>query len=629
VDDSEEARLAFLHALDVLDTGQEERFDRFTRIAARAFDAPIALVSLVDRDRQWFKSRVGLEALETSRDVAFCHYAVIDRKMVVVPDATKDLRFANNPLVTGPPHIRFYAGAPILSPGGSHVLGTVCVIDTKPRTDYEDKLPTLTDLAGAVSHELAAGVTRDTLEESFQNLDMERALHKLVMDNAPAFIAVINPDLTYRLINAEFARLSKSEPQPGMSVLEVLGPEAFQVVEPHLHRALQGENVHFVAEGVDTAGAPAAIDIQYVPNFDSNGEVESITSLGIDVTRRLRFQQALGALTEIGLNTDENVVGKTEQALRRLQELMGMEFAGIARLKDDGEFVLQGGRPLSTNPQINDLAHYIAAQGTELVVDDADVEFPNAKIVKNPKRVRAFAGAPVMVGSKVWGVIGLGSHQPRISGFLDIELEILRLAASIIARDILQTQAAEVIADREATLHALATTDPLTGLNNRREFMNHMGTEISRMRRYGRNLSLAIIDLDHFKAINDEYGHPAGDQVLVQVTAILESVLREADHICRIGGEEFAIILPETSLAGAEQAMEKIIARISEFPIEVDGQKISTTASAGRALCSAADTVETLIKRTDTALYSAKDQGRNQVVFDVQDDRTPALQAHH
>ncbi|NCT83366.1 MAG: GAF domain-containing protein [Comamonadaceae bacterium] len=125
-------RLRALHALLILDTPPEQRFDRIVEFAADEFDMPIALISLVDEQRQWFKARVGLPACETPRDVSFCGHAIWHRELFEVGDATLDPRFADNPLVTGPPFIRFYIGAPLTLPGGATV-GTLCLIDTRPR----------------------------------------------------------------------------------------------------------------------------------------------------------------------------------------------------------------------------------------------------------------------------------------------------------------------------------------------------------------------------------------------------------------------------------------------------------------------------------------------------------------
>lgn len=128
----EAERLSALRALMLLDTPPEERFDRLVRFAAEQLDTPIAMVSLVDGQRQWFKARVGLDDTESARDVSFCGHAILKEEVFVVEDARSDPRFEDNPLVVGEPHIRFYAGAPLSAPGG-HRIGTLCVIDTVPR----------------------------------------------------------------------------------------------------------------------------------------------------------------------------------------------------------------------------------------------------------------------------------------------------------------------------------------------------------------------------------------------------------------------------------------------------------------------------------------------------------------
>lgn len=130
---NETARVQALHGLELLDSAPEERFDRLTRLAKRLFNVPIALVTLVDTNRQWFKSCVGLDATETPRDVSFCGHAILQNDLLLVPDAREDVRFHDNPLVTGAPNIRFYAGYPLTVPNGNK-MGTLCLIDTKPVT---------------------------------------------------------------------------------------------------------------------------------------------------------------------------------------------------------------------------------------------------------------------------------------------------------------------------------------------------------------------------------------------------------------------------------------------------------------------------------------------------------------
>jgi diguanylate cyclase (GGDEF)-like protein len=151
----EERRLAALHALKLLDTEPEERFDRITRLAQRVFGTSMATFTLIDADRQWFKSEVGAAGKEDPRDISFCAHAIVELQTTVIEDARYDKRFHDNPLVTGDPNIRFYAGHPVSGPGGE-TLGTLCVIDDKPRTRDDFDVEALVELAAMVEAEVAS-----------------------------------------------------------------------------------------------------------------------------------------------------------------------------------------------------------------------------------------------------------------------------------------------------------------------------------------------------------------------------------------------------------------------------------------------------------------------------------------
>ncbi|HEU4740597.1 MAG TPA: sensor domain-containing diguanylate cyclase [Meiothermus sp.] len=332
---NEEARLAKLHEYQILDTLPEQGYDDITYLASQICKTPVSLITLVDHDRQWFKSRVGLGLAETSRDFSFCAHAILQSGVMIVPDALQDQRFADNPLVTGDPHIRFYAGAPLIAPSGE-ALGTLCVIDRQPRQLGEEEQKALAALASQV----------------MAQLELRRAVHE-----------------------------------------------------------------------------------------------------------RQRYQ--------------------------------------------------------------------------------------------------------------------------------------------------------ELLEEANARLKLQADHDELTGLCNRRVLMARFKEEFHRALRYDQPLSLLMLDVDQFKAYNDTFGHPAGDEVLRQIAHLVKMMLRAGDIPARYGGEEFAVVLPNTSAQGAMALAERLRQTVAHVswplrPVTVSVGVASQTAAAEDPL--------TLIAAADQALYEAKRAGRNRVV---------------
>lgn len=170
IPDNEDERLRKLYTLNILDTIEDQAYDDLTKLAAEICNTPIALISLIDRDRQWFKSHHGLDARETPRELAFCAHAILDNKIFIVEDSSKDNRFHDNPLVTGEPHVKFYAGAPLILDNNLN-LGTLCVIGNEARTISKSQLDALEALARQVVCQLELRLKIKELETLDQAKD--------------------------------------------------------------------------------------------------------------------------------------------------------------------------------------------------------------------------------------------------------------------------------------------------------------------------------------------------------------------------------------------------------------------------------------------------------------------------
>ncbi len=208
-------RLKALRATKQLDTPLEERFERLTRLAQLILDVPIAAISLVDANRQWFKSIQGLNVQETSRAISFCGHTILQAEPFVIVDARKDVRFADNPLVTADPHIVFYAGCPVRAQDGSNIA-SLCVIDHKPRELSSSDMQALRDIAALVEVELSMRMQNAAHQELVDQVDsMIRLVH------VDSLTRVWNRDAVRELLATEFARAKRGRGSVGVMMLDI------------------------------------------------------------------------------------------------------------------------------------------------------------------------------------------------------------------------------------------------------------------------------------------------------------------------------------------------------------------------------------------------------------------------
>lgn len=290
----EASRLDALKRYGVLDTPPETSFDDIAKLAARICDAPMAAVSLVDTQRQWFKAEVGLGVSETPRSQSFCAYAMLGDEAMVVTDAERDSRFADNALVTGPPHIRFYAGHPLKTPDGVS-LGALCVLDDKPRSDGLTELQALAlkTLADQVMNQLE-------LRRALLDRDTSRRTARLAME-ASAYVGAWDWDIVENKVVADerFARMYGVDPDAAQAGAPIemftanVHPDDVERVRDEIDRAMSGDGVFLCEYRLIANGVERWVLVRGQTYFDAKGDAARLPGIAVDITDRRRIETDL------------------------------------------------------------------------------------------------------------------------------------------------------------------------------------------------------------------------------------------------------------------------------------------------------------------------------------------------
>jgi diguanylate cyclase (GGDEF)-like protein/PAS domain S-box-containing protein len=310
----EVARLEALYQYQVLDTAPETEFDDLTQLAAQICQAPIALVSLIDRERQWFKSKVGLNVSETHRDFAFCAHTILQSEAFIVEDATLDQRFVANPLVTGEPHIRFYAGFPLVTPTG-YRIGTLCVIDRYSRHLSAKQLEALRVLSHQVINQLERRLSSITSRQ-------QRFLSALSTDRLAAIVASSEDAIISKTLDGTVTSWNASAERIfGYSAEEMLGSSISQLIPSDrldeelriLEQIRHGEHIeHFETIRKRKDGELIDVSLSISPIRDTTGDIIGASKIARDITAQKQskktLQQSLKELADIKFSLDQSSI---------------------------------------------------------------------------------------------------------------------------------------------------------------------------------------------------------------------------------------------------------------------------------------------------------------------------------
>jgi diguanylate cyclase (GGDEF)-like protein/PAS domain S-box-containing protein len=586
---NESQRLAVLKGLDILDSCAESEFDALVRTASLVCGMPISLISLIDEDRQWFKANVGLPGVsETPRAVAFCSHAILNDGLFEVCDATQDSRFADNPLVAGPPDIRFYAGAPVRMRDGSRI-GTLCVIDRQPGCLSATQRDILLCLADAVAAALEGRRARKMEEAAVAAL--RKSEYFLDRTGKLAGVGGWEIDLASGAIfwSDETCRIHGLTPghQPGMD--EALGyytAEARPVIEAAVAACMAGgDGWDLELQLVRADGR--AIWMRSVGTVEFiDGKPVGVTGACQDVSERVAERLALEAARERSVR-DMVEARRLGATLAEQHELLRvtLESIGDAVITTDAT-----GRIVWLNPVAERLTGWASDAARTLPLDQV---FYLLQDGNSPKVLLSRQGAE-------YGIEDSASPIRNAQGET--------IGAVLVFHDVTEQRRLS------GEMRHRATHDALTGLTNRAEFENRLRRLLQTAQGDNSRHALLFIDLDQFKLVNDACGHPAGDVLLQQVSRLLAETVRARDTLARLGGDEFAIILENCAAEQAQRVAQQICDRMEDFRFIHDERRFRIGASIGLVPLDARwSTTEAVMQAADTSCYAAKEAGRNRV----------------
>lgn len=565
----EPERQKSLDSLDILDTQTEERFDRFTRLAKNHYDVAMALVTLIDHERQWFKSHPGLNVSELPRDTSFCGHTIMDERLFVVSNASRDEKFFDNPFVTGDPFINFYAGAPLHSPEG-YRIGTFCIVDDKPRNFSQHDRRFLADLAGCVEHEI------NTSKAATQQIDEKARYLETVLNTATDAIIAVDKEGKIKTVNQATEKMFGYPKHEliDLNVMHLLPKELHALHKTMLSKYKRPQfneqkTQVFEIEGRKKDGSVFPISLSFTP-VDDYKEIRFVAVIHDD-TKMKSQQNFLDAVIE---NIPNMVFVKEAESLRfTLFNKAGEELLGIPREQMIGK---------------NDYDFFPKEQADFFVQKDKEVLNCSdaVDIAKEPLET-ANKGQRMLHTRK----IGIRDKNGKPQYLLGISEDIT-----------------DRIAMQERILKQ-AREDNLTGLANRTALFGFLSQEIKRTKRTHSKLAILYLDLNEFKPINDSFGHSFGDRVLQQIARRLSNIARESDCVARIGGDEFIIVLSNIIDAQKIDLFEARVKRIINHPITIEQNEFKISASLGVAIYpdNGLD-IPTLIQFADQAMYKNKNK---------------------
>ncbi|MCI0592390.1 PAS domain S-box-containing protein/diguanylate cyclase (GGDEF)-like protein [Chromohalobacter marismortui] len=460
------------------------------------------------------------------------------------------------------------------------------------------------------------------------NLEAEEAIVDQLADALPMMVTYVDRNWRFLFNNKayeDFIGLTREELYR-KPVSSVMTEESFKRVVPRFERALKGERVNYEDRLTLADGRSLHFNVSYIPDFLGD-EVGGFYAVINDVSE---YSAMINLLKDIHAAVNRTDVG-TQEIIRNLLcdalDYLGQDIAIVSQVTGDQYTIMwcesreEGLEPGAVLPLGDTYCRLTLNHDDVFHTIDAgnDIRFSGHPCYET-FGLETYVGAPIRVNGSVWGTVNFSSAESRVKPFSDIEVELVRLIVGAVERIVTHSEYLSQVRRERDEMAAQARKDQLTGLPNRAYLNDYVNTLVNSPDVQRGGICLAVIDIDHFKTINDTYGHHIGDQVIVWLSELFIDILRAraGDFAARVGGEEFVVMINNSSLDVARSVMERVRSKVESMPVPIEGvPTLFITISSGVTQWQSTDTYPNVFKRADEALYRAKHGGRNQVCVNV------------
>ena len=641
----ETRRLRALQQYDVLDSDDETAYDDLTKLASQICGTPIAAISLIDKDRQWFKSAVGLGIRQTDRDVAFCGHTIRQDEVFIVGDAARDTRFAANPLVTGNPGIRFYAGTPLIDAHGQ-ALGALCVIDTEPRNLSPAQISALESLGRQAMALLESrrlnAESKAMNRRSVSQLLRIRALHTvssaLIEQRDIGDLQQTVVDLVADALPADRVTIFAMDPgKRAVTHFRKGGPGADAVVPVTFDELWDGLTGWVLRSGTPALSPKSSPDPRERPEVQRRrlatrcGDiiVVPITCKGLILgtitainapdgaefaAEHVELMVAMANQVAVAMQTSKLFAALTDRTIALKGATDRMTLATAAAGMGIWEWELASNQ-LRGDDQLYRVYRLERGGETESLSFWFDRVHPEDRL-----RIQcAINEALAHTGEfdQEYRIMWPNGEVRHLKATAQVQRnpagDPIRMVG--VNFDITKRKDAELQLERDARC------DKLTNLANRALFMDRLARAIQRIER-GQQAHFAVffLDFDRFKHVNDTLGHKAGDDLLCEIAERLRRALRSSDTlssddtgnvVSRFGGDEFLILINDLKSVGDAQVVCKRLLTTLAPAYRIHGTDVNSSASIGVVTSNwCSGTAEEVVRNADLAMYEAKRAGR-------------------